>query len=846
MYGQTITLSDSDLPYTCTAGSGGTCRMTCDQKEELKGGTISCGIASECYYYCEEKKCNKEEKESAGIIDASGANNFYVIVGTANAEECLNGATIYLPNNGNATFSTSGAVTKAFKGLNIISGPNTGRVEIIVNADALTEDPMKDMVLNVASAKELVITINGNQDIEDSEIYCPDYPPSTRYEGPLDAPCVIDLGNNGYLTGDNQIIVPNGWPKGVAFPSGISGDGGTWINCDGYVDDVNGGEDYWSYITAGASGDCYWTSDPTKAPTKSPTTTFTTISPSNEPSKSPTTEPTASPSDDPTKKPTQNPTTQVPTTTTMVDFDSVTQRSTSVNYDSDTVTASTATLSTTESPSSNPSQTPSDATSNPSNNPSPNPTPIPTTHPSIDPTKLPTTNPTPGPTRNPLVPGETHEPTSDPTPNPTPFPSTSAPTSVPTNALFTQSPTLIGDDEASDTDSNSTLAKTPGAADTVTQSPTAASFNINTIYAIIAVCVFCAIGCVPFMMYLRKRENKKGTIMSDQLPTDSPISCDSNPPEFNGYNNVRGVKQSIHSNRSDKDIVGLIDLQRDHNEHAIEAVNGIDTTPIGREGSIATENRKPSSQSNEIFLNRAKTNREAEGMGKKFGRINSGNTDASMIELMEQYLEINPDSKPQDVQHGVHDKNRKGQNKHKNKHRQLRISHPPNLKPVNSSSEYEEDDHSKLNHILVPKQSHLRVNYSRSLEKMNSVETNVTNESDLFDEYKEDEDEENHAISSINTPTPVIAPVTPPGPSSHGNDEDEMSSSSENNGVVTSGKTNIADIVMNVDENDHNTEEDEDDENGDSVMDDMVLSVKSSGTGGGVQLPQIRTKRGWL
>ena len=75
VYGQTVTLFSGD--YTCTAGSSGTCSMTCEEKEELKENTISCGNAGECYYYCEEKKCNKD-----GILDATGANNFYVIVAT--------------------------------------------------------------------------------------------------------------------------------------------------------------------------------------------------------------------------------------------------------------------------------------------------------------------------------------------------------------------------------------------------------------------------------------------------------------------------------------------------------------------------------------------------------------------------------------------------------------------------------------------------------------------------------------------------------------------------------------------------------------------------------------------
>ena len=315
VYGQTVTLSDSDLPYTCTADSSGTCSMTCDSKEELKEGTISCGNAGECYYYCEEKKCNKD----GGKINARNANNLYVIVGTTNAEECLNGATVYLPNNGNAYFYTEGKPTKAFKGVNIQAGTNTRYVEIKINSSSTNAaEAMQDMTVNAANAEELNILINGNAAIgPDSTISCPDYPPGTTYTGSLEAPCVIDLGSGGYFNGyPTEIIAPNGFPKGVVFPSGNSGSG-AWINCNGRVDDFNGNEEYWNYVTdLTSSAACYWTNDPSLSPTESPITTSTTstpttlepsIDPTSSPSKNPTTSPSKNPSLSPSAYPTKSP-----------------------------------------------------------------------------------------------------------------------------------------------------------------------------------------------------------------------------------------------------------------------------------------------------------------------------------------------------------------------------------------------------------------------------------------------------------------------------------------------------------------------------------------------------------
>ena len=124
-----------------------------------------------------------------------------------------------------AHFWTEGTPHKAFKGLTLYDGTNTGTIRIDVNQSTSGDEAMRDMTLSVANAESLYINIQGAAEISKSIIKCPDYPPTTRYEGPLEAPCVIDLGSGGYFVDKNgneltQIVAPNGFPKGVVFPSG--------------------------------------------------------------------------------------------------------------------------------------------------------------------------------------------------------------------------------------------------------------------------------------------------------------------------------------------------------------------------------------------------------------------------------------------------------------------------------------------------------------------------------------------------------------------------------------------------------------------------------------------------
>ena len=333
VYGETQILTGA---YTCTAGSSDTCTMRCNDEKEAKEVTISCGNAGECYYYCNERKCNEN-----GIIDASNTNNFYLIQ-TSNADECLKGATINLPNNGNAYFSTSSGTNKPFKDAIIQQGTNTGNITINIDSNTNSADAMKNTKIYASNAETLVIDIGSNQEIDTVYIECPDYPPSNPYTGLLIAPCIIDGSNGAIFSGDNQIVAPNGYPLGVWIPNGFTDGSETWINCDGRVDDLNDNQGYWDYIdTLSSNSNCYWTGNPTPFPTSSPII-LTTTSPTITPSKSPITPnpTTATPT-------TSSPTTSNPTTSTPTTSIPTTSRPTTTNPTKVTTTSTVKTSSST-------------------------------------------------------------------------------------------------------------------------------------------------------------------------------------------------------------------------------------------------------------------------------------------------------------------------------------------------------------------------------------------------------------------------------------------------------------------------------------------------------------------
>ena len=133
----------------------------------------------------------------------------------------------------------------------------------------------------------------------------------------MEAPCVIDFGNNGYFGSEvSYLYVPNGYPKGIAFPAGVGGPYFGSMHCD-RVDNLNGNQNGFQDLDdLSPSAPCYWTSDPTQLPTSAPTASaiqITTGIPTMTPTKDltisttaieTTTSPSYGPSIDPTLSPT--------------------------------------------------------------------------------------------------------------------------------------------------------------------------------------------------------------------------------------------------------------------------------------------------------------------------------------------------------------------------------------------------------------------------------------------------------------------------------------------------------------------------------------------------------------
>ena len=380
-------------------------------------------------------------------MNARKVDNLYVIAEN-NADECLKKANILLPKYGNAFFYTQDSPTKAFKELQINEGTNTGAIEITINSEVTDgRDAMKGMQIQASSAQSLRITTVGSAEIEGSNIYCPDHSPSSNPKWQFDAPCVIDLGTSGYFGSALTIFyVPDGFPKGIEFPSGIpSGARYAMIDCGSRVDDYSS----YAYLSnLSSTSNCYKTNAPTMPPT------VQTQEPSNIPTIEPTNAPTKIPSDQINEP--SNITTMEPATAPITEPPS--------NPTSNADPFVRPTIAPTVMPNSisthQPSSSPVFITISPSNEPtSLEPSNIPTSKPitplisTADPSVFPTTAPTVMPTgiSSQTQTLETHQPTSSPVFDNMP------PSSEPTRAHTdtSNSPTVFRQDNEVDEPSTS-------------------------------------------------------------------------------------------------------------------------------------------------------------------------------------------------------------------------------------------------------------------------------------------------------------------------------------------------------------------------------------------------------
>lgn len=123
----TVSVGNSD--YTCP-NPGESCTMTCDSAGEFYAHTYHCGQASDCYFNCAAKHCTFD-----ATIDATNASNFYLI---GSDKACLLNTDILTPKYGNATFTMSNAVDRAFKKMNVWAGAYAQN--IVIDLDTSTDD----------------------------------------------------------------------------------------------------------------------------------------------------------------------------------------------------------------------------------------------------------------------------------------------------------------------------------------------------------------------------------------------------------------------------------------------------------------------------------------------------------------------------------------------------------------------------------------------------------------------------------------------------------------------------------------------------------------------------------
>ena len=117
--------SGSDIQ--CTEGSNQVCNISCNGFHtgyQTLGLNLHCGEARECYIECNGEKC----LQSANIY-ANNSHTFHLHQ-TDNASECLKNTIIYLPENGNATFTITSNTFRPFRHTNIYSGDNTQNIFI--------------------------------------------------------------------------------------------------------------------------------------------------------------------------------------------------------------------------------------------------------------------------------------------------------------------------------------------------------------------------------------------------------------------------------------------------------------------------------------------------------------------------------------------------------------------------------------------------------------------------------------------------------------------------------------------------------------------------------------------
>jgi len=288
---QIVTVPDgSRTSYSCsTATPVDKCTIQC-QAEDLGGITIDCANAGQCEIFCGQKKCLFE-----GTVHANNSDSLRIV---SNGQQCVESATINVPQTGNATFTvTSTADANALSKMVVNAGPNTQNILINCSGEC------KNMVIHAQTAQFLHLYTAEGATTENSIIDCPQ---NSAYSGPAIAACIIDSSDGGNVF-RLQINTINGIPQDVWIPDGASKLEHTTITCQDGDDKPSKQEPMTGWPT---SGICWQTLSPSSEPTTNPTqdpSTYPSLDPTEMPSALPSLSPSPSPSSVPSLFPSLSP-----------------------------------------------------------------------------------------------------------------------------------------------------------------------------------------------------------------------------------------------------------------------------------------------------------------------------------------------------------------------------------------------------------------------------------------------------------------------------------------------------------------------------------------------------------
>eukprot|EP01083_Nonionella_stella_P031904 87289_1 len=234
-----------------------TCILHCDQQTP-KEPQFDCGMAGDCYFFCEAVQCLKNS-----ILNAQSAITFHAY---SSALLCYQDANIYTAIR--SSFESNGINAGGFSGINIHGNVHTQ--SIFINCTSTAPLPCDKMIIEARDVSALEIVGQSPGSITHSTIYCPQ---NSNYNGPRIAPCIFDFSTGGTIENIN-IDTLNGIPVDVMVYGVLKGSINIWCTAGSTTNIDQSFQNI---------GDCWITASPTLSPSK-----WQIATPSNNPTMHPT------------------------------------------------------------------------------------------------------------------------------------------------------------------------------------------------------------------------------------------------------------------------------------------------------------------------------------------------------------------------------------------------------------------------------------------------------------------------------------------------------------------------------------------------------------------------------